>query len=152
MLPVDRASPEAALTACSFCGQSLTEVKELVTNERVSICDACVGSSNELLEEAAPGWTYGTPYPLPAREWPDACSFCGGRMASCMVDGKLSVRACERCIFDCNQQMVRNAQAKLRPPHEAEGAPKRGLGSVLFISFGVPAVLVLVWLLLVRGC
>ncbi|HCC23425.1 TPA: hypothetical protein DF272_04605 [Candidatus Falkowbacteria bacterium] len=44
------------LRLCSFCGKSQREVKILIVGPDVTICDECVGLSNDILvEEGLPG-------------------------------------------------------------------------------------------------
>ncbi len=106
---------EAAL--CSFCGKHRDVVRWLVAGERATLCDECIAACNEMLATAAPGWVYGTPYPLPIRVWPDRrCAFCGRSDAAKFIASTLPSEAppestlghsvCDRCVVYCNDHLV----------------------------------------------
>ena len=41
---------------CSFCGKGADDVQKLIAGPNVYICDACVGSCNNILAASFAGW------------------------------------------------------------------------------------------------
>jgi hypothetical protein len=109
-----RVSAVLALAAerCSFCKKARDDVRVLVSADGAPpmICEECVGACNDMLEEAAPGWKYGAPYPLPRTVWPDLrCAFCGTDQAAKFVESDGGAHVCNLCIVLCNDEIVRHA-------------------------------------------
>ena len=51
LLRRDQDRQDRASLKCSFCGKSADEVKRLLSGQAVYICDECVESCNQILEQ-----------------------------------------------------------------------------------------------------
>ena len=107
--------------SCSFCGKPQKTVQPLLAGPRVYICEECVASSNEIVEEARknppetvteedsediPRYLDGTPIDLDTY----VCSFCGEsyKETNELIAGP-SVFICDECVGLCQGILDENS-------------------------------------------